>query len=470
MRNRWLAAASATVLVLAACGGGGTATVAPVATGTPGASGASPTEAPPTEAPPTEAPTTEASASPADESPGGESPDVSGPATSSGPVEGFDCGAGSGDLTLSGFSAGGVEEGILRGVLDSFEATCPGYTVSFEVIAGEYGPVMLTRLGSGDAPDLFYVQQGYSQDWIQQGVLQPLDDRISATSFDMSAFYPGYLAPFQQEAQTFGVPKDSSVLGMQTNDEMLADAGVDIPTTVEELQTAAQVLKESGVDTPMCFASEYARAGAFLHAYGGGMLTEDATAELIDSPESREALDWILQMHQDGLAQNPPQMGVDWCGQALGEERVAIAFEGNWVGPAMSTTYPDIAYTVSPIPTGAEEATLSFTAAYAFSPDSPNPDGSWALLSFMTSQEGMQQWTNGGLVLPSRSDVEVQEPTLQLYAPFAEFAHPGEGLLPGWSQIQDAFNGALRNAADGNGTTDDIVNATLPAIQAALGG
>jgi hypothetical protein len=80
----------------------------------------------------------------------------------------------------------------------------------------------------------------------------------------------------------------------------------------------------------------------------------------------------------------------------------------------------------------------------------------------------MQEWTNGGLVLPSRSDVEVEEETLQSYAPFAEFAYAGEGLLPGWSQIQDAFNGALRNAADGNGTTDDIVNATVPAIEAAL--
>lgn len=458
MRTRWMVAACAVALVVAACSGGSTSTpVGPGSTRTAAAS-----EVPESQAPESEAPESEA--------PDSGSPEASGPATSSGPVEGFDCGSGSGDLRLTGFSAGGVEEGILRGVLDSFEATCPDYTVQFEVIAGEYGPVMLTRLGGGDAPDLFYVQQGYSQDWIAQGVLQPLDERISAAGVDMSAFYPAYLAPFQQDGQTYGIPKDSSVLGMQTNDQMLTDASVEIPTTVEELEAAARALKEAGVETPMCFASEYARAGAFIHAYGGGMLTEDRTAPLIDSPESRAALDWYLSMHEDGLAQNPPQMGVAWCGQALGEERVAISFEGNWVGPAMSGTYPEVAYTVSPIPTADEQATLSFTAAYAYSPDSPNPDGSWALLSFLTGQQGMQQWTNGGLVLPSRSDVEVQEETLQLYAPFAETAYAGEGLLPGWSQIQDAFNGALRNAADGNGTTDDIVNATVPAIEAALGG
>ncbi|MBA3851157.1 MAG: extracellular solute-binding protein [Chloroflexi bacterium] len=451
MRTRSWVLLVAVLLVSAACGGPGSTPAAP-ATGTPPAASDPPASDP--AVPPSDDPSGEPTGDPGE--PSGD------------PGTAFDCGPGSGDLTLAGFSAGNVEEGILRGVLDSFEEACPNYTVAFEVIAGEYGPVMLTRLGSGDAPDLFYVQQGYSQDWITQGVLQPLDDRISESGFDLSSFYEGYLAPFQQEGQTFGIPKDSSVLGMQTNDEMLAAAEVEVPTTVEELEAAAVALKESGVETPMCFAAEYARAGALIHAFGGGMLTEDRTAPLIDSPESRAALDWYLQAHTDGLAQNPPQMGVDWCGQALGEERVAIAFEGNWVGPAMSGTYPEVAYTVSAIPADAEQATLSFTAAYAYSPDSPNPDGSWALLSYLTSQEGMQEWTNGGLVLPSRSDVEVEEETLQSYAPFAEFAYAGEGLLPGWSQIQDAFNGALRNAADGNGTTDDIVNATVPAIEAAL--
>jgi multiple sugar transport system substrate-binding protein len=398
------------------------------------------------------------------------SPAAGSPAAGSeAPAQPFDCGTGSGALQLAGFSAGNVEDEILRGVLDQFQAACPNYTVEFEVIAGEFAPVMLTRLGAGDAPDLFYVQQGYAQDWIDQGVLQPLDELAASAGVDLAAFYPGYLAPFQKDGQTYGLPKDSSVLGMQSNDQMLADAGVTIPATVEELEAAARTLKESGVTTPMCFAAEYARAGAFLEGAGGGMLTDDRTAPAIDSAESRAALDWILRMYAEGLAQYPGQMGVDWCGQALGEGRVAFAFEGNWVGPYMETNFPDVAYTVSAIPSGTEPATLSFTAAYAFSPDSPNPEGSWTLLSWLTSQPGMQAWVDGGLVLPARSDVQPQSERQQQYSAFAENARPGEGLVAGWSAIQDTFNGALRAAADSGGTTDDIVNATLPAVQEALG-
>lgn len=464
MAKRWLVLMSVLVLTVGACAGGG---------GSPSPGAGSPAGSP--AGPPDETAAASPEMSPEDSpamSPEGSpamSPEGSPAGSPAGSPTAVDCGTGSGELSLAGFSAGGVEEGILRGVLDSFEAACPNYTVTFEVIAGEYQNVMLPRLGTGDAPDLFYVQQGYAQDWIDQELLQSLDENITATGFDMTHFFPGYLAPFQQDGETFGLPKDSSILAMETNDTMLADAGVTIPTTVEELEAAAQTLKTSGVETPMCFAAEYARAGAFLESFGGGMLNEERTEQAIDTPESRAALDWYIKMYADGLAQTPPQMGVDWCGQALGEERVAFAFEGNWIGPAMTTTYPEIAYTVSAIPQATEPATLSFTAAYAYSPDSPNPDGSWALLTFLTSQQGQQEWVDGGLVLPSRDDVTVTEPTLAQFAPFGEAAHPGEGLLPGWSAIQDAFNGALANAADGSATTDDVVSATLPAVETALG-
>ena len=174
-------------------------------------------------------------------------------------------------------------------------------------------------------------------------------------------------------------------------------------------------------------------------------------------------------MYADGLAKYPAQMGVDWCGQALGEQKVAIAFEGNWVGPYMEQNFPDVTYSISAIPAEKEQATLSFTAAYAYSPDSPNQDASWTLLSWLTSQAGQQAWVNGGLVLPARNDVTADQEPLKTYAGFAQDARAGEGLLPGWSAIQDAFNGALRSAVDSGGTSDDVINATLPAVKAALG-
>jgi multiple sugar transport system substrate-binding protein len=318
-------------------------------------------------------------------------------------------------------------------------------------------------------PDLFYINQAYSQDWIDQGLLAPLDQMATDAGFDLTAFYPGYLSPFQRDGQTYAFPKDSSVLGMQTNDQMFTDAGIEIPTTTDELITAAQALKDNGVETPMCFAAEWQRAGAFVHGFGGGIVDE-AGAPTFDSAETNAGLQWYLDQYANGLAMTPADIGAGWCGEAFGRELVAIAFEGNWIGPAMSTDFPDVAYTVSAVPAGpVEQATLSYTVGYGISPQAANQEASWALLEYLTGQEGMQEWVNGGLVLPARSDVQAQSENQMRYASFAEFAFPGEGVTPQWGQVSSALNGALGGEASGGHSAQAVIDATMPALQAATG-
>ena len=49
--------------------------------------------------------------------------------------------------------------------------------------------------------------------------------------------------------------------------------------------------------------------------------------------------------------------------------------------------------------------TISYTAAYAIGADSKNKDQAWVLLQYLVGKDGMTKWTEGGVALPSRSDV-----------------------------------------------------------------
>jgi multiple sugar transport system substrate-binding protein len=442
MMKRWLVLLSGLTLVAAACGGG------TGATGTPGGT-VNPTG------------TAAASGTPA------------GSPTASPAASGV-----TGDLKMGGWSAAGsTEEDILNGVLQKFEDSHPGITVTFESLAESYDSLMLNKLGTDNAPDVAYVNQPVAQDWIAQGVLAAFEDLPSAAGNDTSHFYPGFLAPFQRDGKTYGYPKDSSVLGMQTNDAMLTAASVTaVPTTTDELVAAATAIKNANIPdlangAPMCFSNEWQRAGAFVFAYGGSMVTDDMTASAIDSPESKTALDWYLKQIHDGLAMTPTDLGVDWCGAALSQKLVAIAFEGNWVGPAMKNDAPDVAYTVSAIPKATEQATLSFTAGYAIAQRSQQKEAAWVLLQWLTSKEGMQEWVNGGLVLPARDDLTVSDAQLAKYAPFGAFAHQGEGYMPQWSVVSDAFKSSLLSAAQSaTGTSDTVITATKAALDQVLSG
>jgi multiple sugar transport system substrate-binding protein len=458
MTKRWTVMLTAVVLAIAACGGGSSSPspgATTSATGTPTASattGASASSSAGASGSPVASGTTGASGSPS----AGCSSDVTA------------------DLKMGGWSAAGsTEENILQGVLDKFQTICPNIKVTFTPLADSYDSSMLVQLGTDNAPDLVYVNQSVSQDWINQNVLTALEDLPAAAGNDTSHFYPGFLKPFQKDGKTYAYPKDSSMLGMETNDDMLAAANVQIPTTTDELVAAATAIKNAnieGLEVPMCMSHEWQRAGAFVYSFGGAMINDDGSLA-IGSAESKAGLDWYLQQIHDGLGMTVPDLGVGYCGDALKAKQVAIAFEGNWIGSDMATNAPDVKYTVSAIPMATEAATLAYTAGYAIPSRSQNKDAAWVLLQWLTGKEGMQAWVDGGLVLPSRDDVTVNDPLLAKFAAFAPSAHQGEGYFPQFSTVSDAFKNAMLTAAQNpSGTSDEVITATKAAYDQLMGG
>jgi hypothetical protein len=114
--------------------------------------------------------------------------------------------------------------------------------------------------------------------------------------------------------------------------------------------------------------------------------------------------------------------------------------------------------------------TISFTVSYSIGADSPNKDPGFALLSYLTGVEGMTAWTEGGVALPSRSDVP-NPAGKDVLAAGSAYARPGSGFMPGWLDVQAAFQNAF-TAEVQNGTfrADAVVAATETAIDAALAG
>jgi multiple sugar transport system substrate-binding protein len=98
--------------------------------------------------------------------------------------------------------------------------------------------------------------------------------------------------------------------------------------------------------------------------------------------------------------------------------------------------------------------------------DSKNKDASWALLSYLTGQEGMTTWTEGGVANPSRKDVEGAAGK-EILIQGAEYARPWS-FIPGFSEVNDAFNNAMTAAIEGSGTAQEIADATKSAIDSNL--
>jgi multiple sugar transport system substrate-binding protein len=291
-----------------------------------------------------------------EETPGGEETPAGSPGAGA-----FDPSAISGDVLLGQWESSPAEADALEAAVAQFETTYPNIAVEQETVAGDYRAEMITRFGAGNAPDLFYVNAEYAQDWINAGFLLPLDDYIAAQGFDTSAFFPEYLDIFTgEDGQIYGLPKDGNTIALAYNTDLVPTP----PTTLDELVTMATDLKDSGaVATPMCLSPALDRGLGFIYAQGGELLTEDGTAEAISTPESTAAVQWYMDLFANELGAPPPTGSR--CGQELGAGNVAMAFEGGWLVGFMNETFPDTPYAFAEMPVGSigEPVTLSYTAA-----------------------------------------------------------------------------------------------------------
>ena len=368
----------------------------------------------------------------------------------------------SGEVRLSGGRSSDAEEALLEETLAAFSEAYPDIEVTYEPIPEGYAENMIGQFSAGDPPDLFYVgATGEAAPWIEDGLLEPLDGYIEGNpEIGIDSFYPALLAPFQADGSTYGLPKDASPLALFYNPDMLDAAGVEVPTNWDELSAAAEALT-SGDVTGLCLGAEIQRWGAFIYQNGGAIYNEDMTEMTLDSPETVEALDYLLGLHESGSMQTPAEIGATWCGEAFGTGQAAMTMEGNWLVPAMENDFPDIPFEMAELPAGEQPGNLAFTVAYSIGVDSANKDQAWVLLQYLAGQEGMAQWTSLGLALPARDDVEPAENREALVAGL-EYA-TAYGFPSDWIDVQDAFNNKLTEVLESGGTGQEIVDAAVGA-------
>ncbi|MCA1709412.1 MAG: extracellular solute-binding protein, partial [Actinobacteria bacterium] len=301
----------------------------------------------------------------------------------------------SGTVTLSGWSVGKTEEDLVNQLVSAFERKYPNINVKYDAIPN-YDQAMLAKFSARQPPDVFYLNSEKAPTWISQGLIAPLDSYIKKTKFKTGPFYPRLLNAFKVRGKVYGFPKDWSPLGMEVNTELLAKAGGKAPTTWAQLRSVAQRLKSqmSGTARPICLAAEWQRALAFVYQNKGTVLRNGRPQ--FTSAAVRQAMNFYVQLQKDGLGDTPAKLGVGWCGEAIGKQKAAIAFEGNWAFPYLPDTFPSVKWRFYPMPKGKVKGTLAFTVSYSTSPASKNKDAAWVLISYLTGKTGMKLWTSKG--------------------------------------------------------------------------
>lgn len=366
------------------------------------------------------------------------------------------------NVTLAGWSSGPDEDALVQQMVDQFNATHPNIHATWSVINGDYTTAMTARFAAHNPPDVFYVDSSVIGSWVKQGVVQPLNSFVKASHFNTKKFYPKLLSAFKKKKKIYGFPKDWSPLATEVNNQLFDRAGVKVPRTWAQLKSVAQTMVQKGVmpsgTKPICLSPDWARMGAFMYQ-GGGSLTSNIT-----SNANLKAVNFYIGLIKSGLADTPSSIGEGWCGQALGDGKAAIIFEGNWLLPYMSTTYPNVHYGVAKMVRGKQQGNLAFTVSWSMAKDSKNKKAAWTLLSWLVGKKGEKLWMSKGLALSPRSDVQ----TIGGRKPFlnaAPYAHGWGFGNPFFANAYTVMGNDINAVIAGSKTTQQMLSDVAKALK-----
>ena len=126
---------------------------------------------------------------------------------------------------------------------DDFNTANPTIHVTVTQVGwGDYWTGLGTAFISGDAPDVFTDHLAKYAEFVSNGQLLDLTDRIAADHVNMSQYIPGLAAAWSKDGHQYGLPKDWDTIAFFYNKQMVADAGI----TDDQLKSMTWNPKDGG--------------------------------------------------------------------------------------------------------------------------------------------------------------------------------------------------------------------------------
>ncbi|SMH49033.1 carbohydrate ABC transporter substrate-binding protein, CUT1 family [Rathayibacter oskolensis] len=379
-----------------------------------------------------------------------------------------------------------------------------GTTVKIEQYGwSDYWQNLTTGFASGTAPDVFADHLSYYPQFVSQGQLLDITDRIEEDGVDLDQYQDGLADLWQdQDGKRYGLPKDFDTVGLFYNEQMVTDAGysADQLSDLEwnpadggsyEKLIASLTVDKNGVhgDQPGFDKSNVAVYGLALS--GGGLnasgqqtwapyaLSNDwyfgdktpwTSSWNFDDPKFVETMTWYKSLEDKGYM---PTLDV-----ALSEQdplngylagRYALVTDGSW----MNSSYlgqSDVTTKVAPTPVGpsGERASVFNGLSDGIWSGTKKADAAWSWVKYLGSTACQDVVASEAVVFPAiktsteKATTAFTEKGWDVSA-FTEQVDQGTTkLLPiadHWSDVNDTLTATIESYLKGSAETDAFATA-----------
>ncbi len=312
---------------------------------------------------------------------------------------------------------GGGEAAGLDAMIVVFNKMYPNIEFVNSAVAGGAGTnaraVLASRLQANDPPDSWQGHAGQELigTYVAADQIEPLNFLYDEQGW--LEVMPETLIPLiSKDGNIYSVPVNihrSNVLW--ANPTVLADAGVEIPTTLDEFFTVMDTLKAGGMEAPLAMGEQWTT----MHLFESIMLASmgpdgwqglwDGTVAW-DSPEVTKGLEDFAKVL---TYTNSDASALAWqdAGQLVLDGSAAFNIMGDWqegffreLGKAPQTDY---VWAATP---GTDGNFMFLSDSFVLAKNAPHRDGAIAWLTTAGSLEGQDAFNPVKGSIPARSDAD----------------------------------------------------------------
>lgn len=324
---------------------------------------------------------------------------------------------------------------------------------------GTYYDALNTAFAGGDPPDVAVMHGSNLPDYTSRGLLHPLDSDFEASGVDPSDWTDPAREAVTYDGQLYGVPFDLHANLWHVNVDLFKEAGlVDnngdpiLPTSREEFFEQAQQMKDStGKYYMVTDASQFPIGVRIMFTLvwqqGSDLIAEDGMSATVDTEEAAEALDFMLQMFEEGYANAEHDYATSQ--QAFLNGDAAVLHNGTWAVDQYNREAP-FDYRAMDFPTLYSEPSVwanSHVWAIPKQAENAKYEAANTFLKFLYDHVG--DWSAGTGHLAPRVSVLSSEklanvPQRDNYANTAEIAQLVPAIV-NWQAVEDILKEELES-------------------------
>lgn len=286
----------------------------------------------------------------------------------------------------------------------------PNITITSETFqTQQMQEVANTAIASGTGPDVIFYDAGpgFAGVLAEAGLLMPLDDYAEQYGWKERVAAPAVEATTLDGA-FYGMPLQTDLIGMYSNQTLLSEAGLEVPTTLDELVAFCGAATEAGY-IPIAFADQ--PGWPAYHQFSmtsNQMIGPEAMRALLfenqgswDTPEIVTAIEaFFVTLRDAGCFPEDPVAITYEDGNSLFYNGEALLHTtGSWLIGEIEEAMPDFEIGFQPFPEisgGVGPVWISGVgSAWFITSASQNPDAAAAFIDFLFSQEAAETWIGG---------------------------------------------------------------------------